>query len=92
MKTYRVIWSEQAKDDLREIYYYIFEQSKQGANSVFDTLLDLGDSLTTMPRRFPVEVLLADAENDYRFLPKWSYKIVYLVQEDRDRVIIARIY
>lgn len=92
MKTYRVIWSEQAKDELRAIYTYIFDQSKQGADSVFDTILDLGDSLSTMPRRFPIENRLANEENEFRFIPKWSYKIVYLILEEKDTVVIARIF
>jgi len=92
MKTYNVIWSEQAKDDLRAIYNFIFDQSKQGADTVFDTLLDLGDSLSNLPQRFPIEVLLTDSSFEYRFLPKWSYKIIYLILEENDTVVIARIF
>ena len=92
MKTYKVIWSEQAKDDLRAIYNFIFDQSTQGADTVFDTLLDLGDSLSTLPQRFPIEVLLTDSSYEYRFLPKWSYKIIYLILEEKDTVVIARIF
>ncbi len=92
MKNYHVIWSEQAKDDLRAIYNFIFDQSKQGADIVFDTLLNLGDSLSTTPRRFPIEILLTDSTYEFRFLPKWSYKIIYLIMEEQDTVVIARIF
>lgn len=92
MKNYHVIWSEQAKDDLRAIYNFIFDQSKQGADIVFDTLLNLGDSLSTTPRRFPIEILLTDSTYEFRFLPKWSYKIIYLIIEEQDPAVIARIF
>lgn len=77
---------------MREIYSYIFEQSKQGAKSVFDTILDLGDSLSTLPSRFPIEVIISNYDQEYRFIPKWSYKIIYTIHENKDQVIIARIF
>ena len=51
MKTYRVWWSPDALDDVKQIYEYIYEQSPKGADIVFDTLLDLGDSLNTFPEK-----------------------------------------
>ena len=92
MKKYRVIWSHQSSDDLHEIYHFIYPKSKKGAEKVFDAILSLGDSLEKMPERFPVELLLENAPREYRYITKWSYKIVYTIQQKKNRVIIARIF
>ncbi len=41
----KVIWSNQAKESLSQIYDYIFEDSPQNAEKVFYALLELGNSL-----------------------------------------------
>jgi len=92
MKTYQVIWSEKAKEDLLRIYDFIYNQSPQGADKVFDVLLDLGDSLDKLPYRFPIEDLMIEAKNEYRFISKWSYKIIFFVDEKNDQVIITQIF
>ena len=91
MKIYRVWWSPQALEDLKAIYDYIYEQSPKGANTVFDTLLDLGDSLETFPEKFPIESNVSNDIYTYRFVPKWNYKIIYRINHSLDIVIIARI-
>ena len=55
MNKFRVLWAPTALDDLKDIYDHIYEQSPKGADIVFDTLLDLGDSLETLPERFPIQ-------------------------------------
>lgn len=42
----KVIWSEQAKESLAQIYDYTFEDSPQNAEMVFNTLFELGNSLS----------------------------------------------
>lgn len=41
-----VVWSREAMKSLTNIYDYIFDDSPQNAIKVFETLLDLGDSLS----------------------------------------------
>ena len=57
----------------------------------FDTLLDMGDSLSTMPERFSVEPNVASQHYTFRFIPKWNYKIIYRINKEIDVVVIARI-
>ena len=40
-----VVWSEEAKQSLQNIYDAIFKDSPQNANHVVESLLDLGSSL-----------------------------------------------
>ena len=91
MKTYRVWWSPDALDDIKQIYEYIYEQSPKGAATVFHTLLDLGDSLNNLPERFPVEPKSFEHQHIYRFIQKWSFKILYRINSDAEIVIVARV-
>ncbi|MEZ4930745.1 MAG: type II toxin-antitoxin system RelE/ParE family toxin [Saprospiraceae bacterium] len=91
-KRYRVYWSFKSNEDLADIYAYIEQDSPAAAEKVIDTLLDLGNSLETFPERFPREWNLADAPLVFRFIPKWNYKIIYIIKETEDMVIIARIF
>jgi len=92
MKKFQVWWSPQSLDDIKNIYDYIYEQSPKGAETVFDTLLDLGDSLEEMPERFPVDLFVSQKEYIFRFISKWDYKIFYRINTDINTVIIARIF
>jgi len=91
MKRYTVNWSPQSLDDIRAIYNFIYEQSPKGAEEVFDTLLDLGDSLESFPERYSVELNAESTKYTFRSLPKWDYKIIYWVDHDANAVNITRI-
>lgn len=91
-KRYKVHWSFRANEDLADIYEYIEEDSPEAADKVIDTLLDLGNSLSSFPQRFSREWSLEDAPLVFRFIPKWNYKIIYTVREEDDQVIIARVF
>jgi plasmid stabilization system protein ParE len=66
---------------MQSIYDYIFDDSPQNADLVVDTLFDLGDKLNIFPEKNPREPLYNDEK--IRFFPKWNYKIVYRIEEDR---------
>jgi toxin ParE1/3/4 len=83
-----VVWSEASLKSLEIIHEIIFENSPQNADKVIDTLLKLGDSLSTFPERNPIEPLFKDIK--IRFIPKWNYKIIYRIEEKR--ILIINIY
>jgi len=91
-KRYKIYWSFKANEDLADIYADIEEDSLQAADKVIDALLDLGDSLETLPQRFAREWSLENAPLIFRFIPKWRYKIIYTIKEENDLVIIARVF
>jgi plasmid stabilization system protein ParE len=74
-------WSAEAIFSMQSIYDYIFDDSPQNADLVVDTLFDLGDKLNIFPEKNPREPLYNDEK--IRFFPKWNYKIVYRIEEDR---------
>ena len=83
-----VVWSKASLDSLEIIYNFIFENSSQNADMVVDTLLNLGDDLAKFPERNPREPLFND--DTIRYFPKWNFKIVYRIEENR--ILIINIY
>ena len=82
------VWSKASLDSLEIIYNFIFENSSQNAEMVVDTLLNLGDDLAKFPERNPREPLFND--DTIRYFPKWNFKIVYRIEENR--ILIINIY
>ena len=83
-----VVWSKASLDSLETIYNFISENSPQNAEMVVDTLLNLGDDLAKFPERNPREPLYND--ESIRYFPKWNFKIVYRIEENR--ILIINIY
>jgi len=79
----KVKWSIQAMQSLTLIYDYIYKDSPQNAKVVFNTLLDLGNSLSDPSVEYAMDPILNDKR--FRFIPKWSFKIIY---ERRNEVVV----
>ena len=79
MKT--VVWSANAIESIQNSYNYIYLQSPKNADLVVETLFDLGDKLNLFPEKNPIEPLFN--LKDIRFFPKWNFKIVYRIEENR---------
>jgi plasmid stabilization system protein ParE len=84
----KVLWSDQAKENLAQIYDYIFEDSPQNAENVIETLIEIGNSLSD--KRFDYSKDLIINEERFKSIPKWSYKIVY--ERTEDEVIILDVF
>lgn len=76
-----VVWSANAIESIQNSYNYIYLQSPKNADLVVETLFDLGDKLNLFPEKNPIEPLFNLKE--IRFFPKWNFKIVYRIEEDR---------
>ena len=83
-----VVWSRASLDSLETIYNFIFQNSPQNAEMVVDALLNIGDDLAKFPERNPREPLFKD--ESIRYFPKWNFKIVYRIEENR--ILIINIY
>ena len=76
-----VVWSANAIESIQNTYNYIYSQSPQNADLVVGTLFDLEDKLNLFPEKNPIEPLFNSKE--IRFFPKWNFKIVYRIEENR---------
>ena len=63
----------------------IFESSPQNAEYVIETLLELGNTLKDS--RFDYSNDLIINSDRFRFIPKWSYKIIYERKNNEVRII-----
>ena len=84
----KVVWSDQAKESLAQIYDYIFEDSPQNSKMVFNTLFELGNSLSNEKVEYAKDLIINDER--FRSLPKWNYKIIY--ERTKSAVIILDIF
>jgi plasmid stabilization system protein ParE len=87
MKSYRVIWDDDAKRSLREIFDYIKRGSPTAAKHVRKTLLKIVEGLQQMPERFSVEPSFNRNGFEYRSVSKWSYKIIYRIENEQVRIL-----
>lgn len=71
----KVRWSIQAMESLALIYDYIYKDSPQNAELVVNKLIDLGNSLSDPNLEYSMDLIINDKR--FRFIPKWSYKIIY---------------
>ena len=76
-----VVWSANAIESIQNSYNYIYLQSPKNADLVVETLFDLGDKLNLFPEKNPIEPLFN--LKGIRFFPKWNFKIVYRIEENR---------
>lgn len=83
-------WGRLAKMNLDRIYDYIANDSVSVARKVKKELINLAHSLNVFPEKFSVEEYLADEQENYRSVSKWSYKIIYEVTDDS--IIIVDIF
>lgn len=84
----KVRWSKRSRESLTNIYDYIFEDSPQNAEMVIKTLIDLGNSLSNPKIENSQDLIINDER--FRFIPKWSYKIIY--ERTENDVIILDVF
>lgn len=77
---YRVIWTEEAADDLQAIAEYIERDSPHYAAAVVDKIVALARSLPDFPHIGRVVPEFAREDIRERFM--FSYRVVYQVRED----------
>jgi len=88
MGTRQVEWHPVAIKSLEDIFLFIFEQSPQNAAMVYQQLLELAETANLFPEKYPLEKSYFNPA--VRFIPKWNYKIVYQILEDK--ILILKIF
>ena len=87
MKIFPVIWDENAKESLRDIYLYVKEASPNAAKKVRLEILKLTSSLSKNPERFSAEKYLSKKGKEFHSVTKWNYKIIYRIANDKVRIL-----
>jgi len=92
-KKYRVVVSMEARDDLkRELDYIRRKWSVQRAKIVRDGISKAITKLDTFPGAHPKLHRICTEERTYRFVPKWSYLIIFRIEIEEDQVRVVSIF
>jgi plasmid stabilization system protein ParE len=90
---FKIIWSHYAETQLDKIFLYYSENaSLRVAKNVLKRIVAEPNRLTENPYASPVEELLLNRENVYRYLICKNYKIIYSVDEDNRFIQIADVF
>lgn len=87
-KQLKIVWNNEAKYALRNIYNYIKKrESTERAKKVRNEIAESAKSLNFFPEKFVEDPYLKDEPGNYRFKVIWSYKIVYEVTPEAITVL-----
>lgn len=78
----RVVWSERAILSLKEHYNYIKNDSEMAAKKVKSEIIEATKQLNTHPEKYQLDEYYPNNPGNIRRLFRWSYRIVYEINED----------
>ena len=82
-KRVKIIWDDEVKKSLRNIYNYIKgRESIEVAKKVRNEISSQAKSLNDFPEKFEKEHHLENEPGNYRYKVIWSYKIIYEVTKE----------
>lgn len=88
-----VFWTEFAKNKLEEIFdYYKLKANRNVAIKIVDGIVDQTIGLDKMPEIGQIEEILKDDEREFRYLVYTNYKIVYFINKNAGRIVIANVF
>ena len=88
-KAFKVIWSDRAKNQLKDIYSFIKKDSPQGANLVKNKILESTKTLVTGSIIYEADSLKNNNHGNYRAYTIYSYRITYKIE--KDFILILRV-
>ena len=92
MVTYKVSVSKEAKAAFKDIKEWLrTTESDTVANKVAGAILDEIDGLATMPTRHGRVLEINNDQVIFRRVLKWTYKIIFVVDEDEEEVLVVDI-
>ena len=79
----RVFWTETALNNLEDIFeFYKYQESTSIARKLVKEIVQATLRLQKFPYIGKKENLLADRENEYRFIVERHYKIIYWIEDN----------
>ena len=88
-KSCKVVWSETATSQLKEIYRYIKKDSEAAARHVKSKILESTKILGTDSQVYQSDILKDNNRGNYRAYIVFSYRISYKIEDDY--VLILRV-
>ncbi len=81
MKKKKIVWSNQAKQSLKEHYNHIKKESVPAAKKVREKIIEDSKSLVLNPEKSQADEYYPNNSGNIRRYFKWSYRIIYEVNE-----------
>lgn len=88
-RVYKVVWSNLAKHQLKDIYNFIKKDSQQGANLVKSKILESSKALSISSVIYEADSLKNNNQGNYRAYTIYSYRITYKIE--KDFILILRV-
>lgn len=85
--TYKVVWTDEAKTDLKDIYDFIKKKSPQGAKNVISDIRDAPKSV-----HYSHQNEAESYNNKYLRVIVRHYKILYRINEQKKELIIYVVF
>lgn len=85
-----VVWNLNAKQELKRIYDYIFQDSRQNAIKVRQEIIDAVLSLPKHPDKYHPDKYKTNNDGTFRAFEIQHYRISYRVKKDQIRIIRLR--
>ncbi|MBR1390539.1 MAG: type II toxin-antitoxin system RelE/ParE family toxin [Lachnospiraceae bacterium] len=91
--SYRIEYTSEARQDLRDIYTYIAEKLMvpETAAGQVNRIMDVADGLTEMPFRFSLYEFEPWRSQGLRFVPVDNFILFYQLKKEAKTVYIVRI-
>lgn len=88
-----IFWSQFAEDKLKDIfYYYKHKVSVKIARKIISEIVDKTIDLDKNPQSGQIEELLVDRNQEFRYLVSSRYKIIYYINSETNRIVIANVF
>lgn len=88
---YKVILTPKAQADIQDIFNYLWDNvSLESANYVKDGIATEIAGLSEMPESKGL-LRLTKSKMVYRRVLKWSYRIIFTIEEEKSQVVVVRV-
>lgn len=82
MKSKKVIWSDRARESLKEHYENIKQDSVPAAKRVKSEMIKASKQLDRYPEKCQLDEFYPNNPGNVRRFFRWSYRIVYQINEE----------
>lgn len=89
-KHLEIVWTKQAKNQLREIYNYISQESVQNAIKVINDLTQAVENIVKYPEKHKIDQYKKDNDGTYRAFEKHHFRISYRNENQIIRILRVR--